>query len=169
MHRIGRTLWQACVFEVLGCEISWIMLSSCMKEWLFQSAKKQHWKMKCKKQVKFCAKKKERKIEGRGKNPTKKRDEEVFEGLLCDFIVWAHGESRAVSCRKGNRASYSKHKHMLSMKDASLKRETRTRSQKVVEIMALCRLWLSVLAVYNQWGNFYFCHIHWIYVVFGQK
>lgn len=49
--------------------------------------------------------------------------------LLCDFIVWGGGEVELGSAEKGNRASYSKHKHLLlSMKNASLKRETRTRS-----------------------------------------
>ncbi len=43
MHNIGRTLCQASVFQVLGCEKSCIILSSCMKARLFQSTKTPHY------------------------------------------------------------------------------------------------------------------------------
>lgn len=74
MCNIGKTLWEASVFKVLGCEKPCSILSSCMKAWLFQSTKKRHY----------------RKSVTEGWNPkklTKKREKEVFEG--CFFLVVA--------------------------------------------------------------------------------
>lgn len=96
----------------------WIILSSWMKARLFHSAKKA-----LKNEHKW---KRIYSVAQRGEHIL---TEFIFSlWSVCDFIAWARGRSGAVSCSKDNRASYSKHKHVLRMKDAFLKRETRPRS-----------------------------------------
>lgn len=96
----------------------WIILSSWMKARLFHSAKKA-----LKNEHKW---KRIYSVAQRGEHIL---TEFIFSlRSVCDFIAWARGRSGAVSCSKDNRASYSKHKHVLRMKDAFLKRETRPRS-----------------------------------------
>lgn len=87
-----------------------------------------------------------------GEEKEKQRPDGVLKTSWCMCVCYlSSGECGASFHSKGNRGFFSKHKHMLSIKNGFLKRETHTRSWKITEVLALINhlrtrtLWLSTL------------------------
>lgn len=71
-----------------------------------------------------------------------------WKSCICQYIIWRQREREGQTCRECNSTSYSRHKHTLSVKDASLKRKTRTSQRGAVKLWLTART-VAVLAGCN--------------------